>query len=340
MLKSILSVFSRAFSAKTLLRAGNPSLVAPFYHLVSMETPLHVKHLYTAVTPKQFEADIDFILKHFTPIGVESIHLINQSERPAKPYAFLSFDDGFREMITVVAPILLSKGVPATFFVNPAFVDNKDMLYRCKLSLIAEKANVLGNSFFVPDFLIKEWGANARSKTGFLKNLFKLKYSDGEKINQIANAYDVDLANYLAINRPYLSMYELKQLEQMGFGIGAHSHNHPNFADISLEQQIAEVENSVNWVQTHFPNQQKTFAFPFSNAGVNPALYNHFFNENSSSIYAMFGTSGLKPVDGFALYHRIPMEVKGKSAEQILKSEFLYYIAKKIFGMHAAKLPV
>ena len=37
----------------------------------------------------------------------------------------LTFDDGFRELHDVVAPILLRKGIPATFFVNSAFIDNK-----------------------------------------------------------------------------------------------------------------------------------------------------------------------------------------------------------------------
>jgi len=51
---------------------------------------------------------------------------------------FLSFDDGLREPLDIIAPILKQKGVPATFFVNTATLDNLEMLYRHKASLLVD----------------------------------------------------------------------------------------------------------------------------------------------------------------------------------------------------------
>jgi hypothetical protein len=60
------------------------------------------------------------------------------SEKPEiikKPLLHLSFDDGLSACYDTIAPILLRKGVPATFFLNPAFIDNKALMFRYKISL-------------------------------------------------------------------------------------------------------------------------------------------------------------------------------------------------------------
>ncbi|RXM60445.1 polysaccharide deacetylase family protein, partial [Chryseobacterium sp. CH1] len=58
--------------------------------------------------------------------------------KPKKKIALLTFDDGFREFYDVVAPILERKGIYACNFVNPAFIDNEEMMFRCKSSLLAD----------------------------------------------------------------------------------------------------------------------------------------------------------------------------------------------------------
>jgi hypothetical protein len=58
--------------------------------------------------------------------------------KPAKKIALLTFDDGFREFYDTVAPVLERKGIYACNFVNPAFIDNKDMMFRCKASLLID----------------------------------------------------------------------------------------------------------------------------------------------------------------------------------------------------------
>ena len=51
----------------------------------------------------------------------------------------LSFDDGLVECHQVIAPLLMTKGVPATFFLNNHFIDNRDLFFRYKASLIIDQ---------------------------------------------------------------------------------------------------------------------------------------------------------------------------------------------------------
>lgn len=341
MIKKTFVSLSSFFHFKLVKRFVNVPIVAPFYHIVTDNPPPHVKELYNAVTVKQFINDIDFLLKHYSPITVTELQKVLLGEMQLeKPALFVSFDDGFSELKTIVAPVLKSKGVPATFFVTPNFIGNNDMLYRCKLSIIMDRVRRLPDSIPVPNYLNNAWGEKPVSQSLFRKLLFKLDYNDTEIINAIAKSFNINFSDYLQKHKPYLNLDELKELAKSGFSIGAHSMNHPNFAEISADMQKQEVESSVSWVQKNIPRQPKLFAFPFSSDGVSESVFKYFLQENSDSIDIMFGTSGLKLSPSSKLLHRIPMELKGKTGKQIVIGEYLYYIAKAFVGKNKITLPV
>ncbi|MFP4557372.1 MAG: polysaccharide deacetylase family protein [Bacteroidales bacterium] len=341
MLKDMFFSISSAFPFSFLRGLVSIPVISPFYHLVTDNSPPHMKYLYNAVSVKQFTNDIDFMLKHYTPVAVEELPKILLGEKCfSKPALFLSFDDGFSELKSIVAPILRSKGVPATFFVTPNFIDNSDMLYRCKLSIIADSVCDMPGRIPTPDFLISKWGGRQVNQSTFRKQLFRLGYNDTETINAIAKSFNIDFNVYLQKHKPYLNLNEVKGLAADGFAIGAHSMDHPNFAEIPPEMQKLEILNSLEWVQKNVPNQQKLFAFPFSSDGVSANVLRYFLKDNSKSIDMMFGTSGLKLSPSSKLLQRIPMEIKGKTGEQILKGEYLYYIAKAIVGKNKTTLPI
>lgn len=107
-------------------------VICPFYHAVS-DTPLpHISPLYRHRTEQEFRADIDWLLAHYEPIHW---YEIDTYERAYKPAFCLTFDDGLKEFYTIVAPILEEKKVPCVCFLNSAFIDNKDLMFRYKEAL-------------------------------------------------------------------------------------------------------------------------------------------------------------------------------------------------------------
>lgn len=118
-----------------LQRAANRFVVCPFYHAVS-DSPLpHIRPLYRHRTEAEFRADLEWLCSHFTPIHW---YEIEEYERVQKPAFCLSFDDGLKEFYTVVAPILEEKKIPCICFLNSAFVDNKDLMFRYKEALTGQ----------------------------------------------------------------------------------------------------------------------------------------------------------------------------------------------------------
>src|SRR5262249_20730526 len=117
-----------------------------YYHLISDAEVRHVRHLYPYKSTNEFKADLDFFLRRYSPIALSDLldSLRHQRSLPPKS-VLLTFDDGFREVSDIVAPILRAKGIAATFFVNTAFVDNHEMCYLNKASLLIDEIERRGS---------------------------------------------------------------------------------------------------------------------------------------------------------------------------------------------------
>ncbi len=108
------SQLGKLIPIKSLLKINTP-VFQPFYHVVSNDKLPHILN-YNYRNTYQFEKELDFYLKYFKPVSLSE--LMTGKKLPKKVF-HLSFDDGLKECAEIIAPILLRKGVPATFFVNP-----------------------------------------------------------------------------------------------------------------------------------------------------------------------------------------------------------------------------
>lgn len=71
---------------------------------------LHVNHL-------RFASHLDFLQRHHNIISLGEYLLARSQGRPLRDYSVvLTFDDGFRNFLTVAAPMLAQRRIPATVF--------------------------------------------------------------------------------------------------------------------------------------------------------------------------------------------------------------------------------
>jgi peptidoglycan/xylan/chitin deacetylase (PgdA/CDA1 family) len=327
LLRNVTVTAGRHISPEALISVTKEQVVMPFYHLVAAHTPPHIRYLYEAKNLKQFEEDLDFLLRHFRAIGLQDLYSHALGEKYIKkPSFFLSFDDGLSSFYDVVAPMLERKGVPATCFLNPSFVDNKDIMYRYKASLIIER---LSGKNITDSGYRNIW--ELFGKREVKSTLLDKKYSDTGLLDEIAVMAGVDFKAYLAQERPYMTGEQILNLKQRGFEFGAHSMDHPHFGTIGMEEQVCQAVESVRWVQEFAGSKTAAFAFPFTDHGVHRDVM-HRIREQVGSDLLMFGTAGLKKPKASAYFQRISMEVPKASAGDILKHEYIYYILKNIIG--------
>ncbi len=298
-----------------VFRYATPSFL-PFYHVVSAQKLPHILN-YPYFTPEEFEQQLDVYLKYFKPVDLD--YLVQNPNSKEKIF-HLSFDDGLRECAEIVAPILLKKGIPATFFINSAFVDNQELFHRYKASLILDELKKHPCSQ-VESFLLQN-GLNR-------ENILQATYSKRDILDEAAEQLELHFALYLKKHRPYLSTKEVKELHRKGFTIGGHSHKHPEFWRISEKKQLKQVRKSMKWVNENINPKIKAFAFPYTDDAVSASFMHKLRHENICDI--TFGTAGLKFDEMESHYQRYPVEQIGDFKEN-LKAEIVYYKLRKAIG--------
>lgn len=320
MIKDFIFRFSSVFSSKNsltgIMKLTQRNIILPFYHCVSNENPVHIKHLYKIKTVAEFEKDLDFFLSLYKPISYDELLALENKNQTAKPCFHLSFDDGLQEVYTVIAPILKRRGIPATIFTNSAFIGNKNLFHRYKVSIIID--SVLNNKKII-NHLKHKFDIHSN----IVNYLLSMQYMEMEIINRIAAELDIDFNRYLSKKKPYLSEEQVRELIRNGFTLGAHSDSHPEYWKISLQDQILQTEQSIQYLKNTFGLQRVPFAFPFTDDQVQKL----FYEKMKGKFEASFGTAGLKNDPLSNHFQRIAME-NGIPAKDIIWGEYFYYLLK------------
>jgi peptidoglycan/xylan/chitin deacetylase (PgdA/CDA1 family) len=333
--KKILQVVSYCIPRGGLGKFIRFPLLAPFYHIVSNEEVPHVKHLFGFRTIDEFQKDMEFFLKYYRPLTLDDLLVHARNGRPlAKNCFFLSFDDGLRENHDIIAPILKKMGIPATFFVTTATLDNADMLYRHKASLLVSHLLSLQQRN-IPQIrsVLARHGIHT---CDFVAGVLSVQYKNRKALDKIAQSFDLDFEQYLARRRPYLSTSEIKRLLSEGFAVGAHSVDHPFYPELSIEDQLRQTEESVN-VMTHaFELNYRAFAFPFSDKGVSKRFFAGVLANNTVDV--VFGSSAFLNDEYFPFgIQRLGMEGQPYSAGDILHMAETKFLIRLMTGTAGTK---
>ena len=275
-----------------------PTIV--LYHTIENHQPSFITG-YKVKSVDAFREDLEFLLKHYKPVSLEEI----TRQTNQKDSIHFSFDDGLKSCYTNIAPILKEKGIPASFFINPTFVNNDKIYHRFTYELLKTSESNLSSKY--------------------------RNYENSKSLEEIAKSKGFDIEEWSLKNNPYMTLEEIKSLHNDGFLIGGHSMDHPEFYKISFEEQYKQIEKSMEWVNEHINPSIKAFAFPYTDHGISNKLLEKAKNKNIIDI--SLGTAGLKHDVFPSHFQRIPMEPKSlNTAIQIFKYEHFYYKIRAILG--------
>jgi peptidoglycan/xylan/chitin deacetylase (PgdA/CDA1 family) len=297
--------------------------IIPLYHAVSERPSVYVRHVNIWRSVKQFKKDIAFLTKHFEPVSLEDLY----ADRSSKKTPFhLTFDDGLNECMEWVIPILERAGIPATFFVNSAFVDNQGLFFRFKASIIIEKG--LSDPAALQE--IKNWLSAKQIAQEWSAFVLGVNYQNKEILEELADQIAIDFDQHLKQQPCYMTLKDLKRLQSKGFSIGAHSIDHPKFAALSLDDQLNQALESLRFVTSQLSPTIRTFAFPFTDYRVGPSFFKKLSDSGCCDL--SFGCAGLKKETVNNHFQRIPFDEESFTARQKLTREYLYYLMKMPVG--------
>lgn len=318
-----ISPLAGLLSMRHLSLLSGQRTIFPYYHVVSDETLPHISHLYTYRNEQEFEGDLETMLRHFEPISIEQ-YLEGKGVQGGKQSMVLSFDDGLVECYSYIAPLLRKKGIPAIFFLNNDFIDNRGLFYRYKASILIDHlekvrtARTLAAEYMqIPEEQLRD-------------AILMINYRQIPLLDALSLHVEVDDAIYLRDRSVYMSTEQVKKLMEWGFHVGAHSMDHPQFYRMEEKKMEAQVSRSMFDLRERFKISPACFAFPFSSDGIPERIIDEILNEKIADV--LFGTAGLKKTGRSRFVQRISMESSGLPAGRLLKAEHLAYLLKGIVG--------
>lgn len=299
------------------------SPLIPYYHLVSDERVIHVCHLYRYKNRIQFSRDVDFLCGRYDPLSIHDlVDFVKHGKKLKKESFLLTFDDGFSQNYSIVAPILFKKGIPALFFLSTDFIDNKALCYRSKASILIDF--LLSNECFFHKIKQSMPHILDVSFQDMPERILSIRYNDQMVIERLANLCGINYAEYLQSNQPYLSSWQIRKMIEMGFFFGAHSLDHPLYADLSLEQQLNQTRGSLEFIKREFDLPYSLFAFPHNDTHISK----EYFIRIKKYTDLTFGAAGFKIDSVTTNLQRINFEKTLEPAKKILKHEL---IKKRIY---------
>lgn len=215
-------------------------------------------------TPERLREHLERLLDRFTLIGLAELQsLMGRRRQLNKPYALLTFDDGYRDNYTLAYPLLKTYKVPAVFFIPTAFVDTSHLHWGDEIAWILRHSRVprvrlpqAANSFnLVGD-------AQARSVQAVLGYVKRRKVPIAEQMRIISDACGAVTPDANCDRPEFMTWPQLRQMHSAGMDIGSHTHTHRILSRLSPEEQRRELQTSKAIIEDELSTPVNALAYP------------------------------------------------------------------------------
>lgn len=222
-----------------------------------------------------FERLMEHVARYYNPVPLTRVvNWLEGKDAAPERGVCVTFDDGFRNVLTDAAPVLKHFGIPATLFVTTDFVFRGEMLWPDRLiaalSLTREsRLEVLaGGETRAFELSSRE----ARLRANAMLNALCKSLPQPERLkllNQIMEKLHVDATQLTSAWEGFrpLAPEELRLLPQSGVTVGAHTCSHPILARLSPSEQSRELLESKRMIESATEMRCDEFAYPNGGPG-------------------------------------------------------------------------
>jgi len=225
---------------------------------------------WTLIPIDSFERQLKFIKEKYNVITLKQAvaGITNGNKLPGNP-AVVTFDDGYKNNLTLALPILQKYGVPATIFLTAGYIGSKEILPLDEVYLVithSKNRNLITISeiglgpllFDSEEAILKSYYETVRvlkrfrtkDQNKYLALLKEILESDYEK-SDIVEEFRI------------LSREEIHKLAETGLvEFGAHTVSHEILTNISLKEAENEIFRSKKIIGEYLADDITLFAYP------------------------------------------------------------------------------
>lgn len=238
------------------------------YH--SVRGPHDARVYFTqAVRPAHFEQQMRYLATHtrVIPLGAY-VDGVRRGTALPEDCTVLTFDDGYRDNLTQVRPILMQYGLPATFFLATDYIGTGRMLWQDRLSRLICGGRAARIVLELPGIGRRGFGTdNEQERLRTAQRLTAILDLVGPDNRQ--RVLD-DLAAQTGAagdeQEPgdlMLSWDEVRIMARTpGITLGAHTLSHPHLARLSSHEALREMIGSLQQVTNETGQPVRFFAYP------------------------------------------------------------------------------
>ena len=312
----------RTLAGRLAGRRGSPGIVL-MYHRVASDL---VDPWRLCVSPANFATQLEVLASRFQVVSLGEL-VARRGSDGERPRVAITFDDGYADNLHAAAPLLVQRGLPATFFLTSGTLgadrefwwDELDQLLLGPGTLPPRLSLQLGDGLRTIETGLAAapledprsaatacvpWEAGANTRLGLYYSVWKSLRALDDAARQAALdslARQVGMAVTRRDSHRTLTRDEACELARLpGVEIGAHSVTHVSLPECTPEQQLQQMQQSRRDLESLVDRPVPGFAYPFGDLSRRTIS----LAESAGFDYACTTEAGC--VDRATQPHRIP----------------------------------
>jgi peptidoglycan/xylan/chitin deacetylase (PgdA/CDA1 family) len=243
---SVPVAFSRLLGSTGMNRAGRGFGRILMFH----GTPAH--------QGTEIERQLRYLATAFAIVPLEELLRGAQSGSLARKLA-LTFDDGFRNNVKVLYPLLAKLGVPATFFICPALVDRGAWLWNHDM-----RQRLHSLSWPLRRALAEKMGAPSAAVEDLVEWMKTLDFASRQRVERRVREATHGFVPSASEREEHdlASWEELRALDPRLVSIGSHTLTHPILTTLTEREAEVEIGESRRLIEKRLGRACEFFCYP------------------------------------------------------------------------------
>jgi len=265
-------------SASARLPSGWQRLTILTWHRIAKDLGAGFDRSVVASSPEQFDRQIAILKENFSVVDTASLVKFHEEGRPLPPNpVLLTFDDGYRDNLTLALPILQNHRVKAVFFVPTGFMGEGKLFPWERISALITRCRRPDIRIGYPEPLQLLLCGGASSRLRAVRELTCVSRSrpgvdESRFLTELATAcevpWDASIEREIA-DELILDWNGVRALVDGGMEVQSHGHSHALFPFISPEQVRYEAARSREVLEAKTGQSPVAIAYP-AGAGLAP----------------------------------------------------------------------
>jgi peptidoglycan/xylan/chitin deacetylase (PgdA/CDA1 family) len=214
-----------------------------------------------------FERQMAYIARWYRVLPLEAmVEGIRRGGLPRNALA-ITIDDGYRDTLTHVAPILARHGLPATVFLATGFIGTAEVPWFDRLALAFKTTKA--EQFGTPWGECLTLGSTDDRLQAMERTVQYLKSLPDDDLRRQVDGLlsSLDVTDQKGFKNLMLTWDDVHALLGLGFSIGAHTVNHPILSRVSAQRAWTEILGSRTMIESACGRSPRTFAYPNGGPG-------------------------------------------------------------------------